>query len=108
MVVTTVLEFIIDFVLESFFHDKWWDYSQNPFNIKGYVCLEFSLIWGFACVLVIDVIHPLIARLVALIPNRADGERTGSYFKRIISAADHRKKTQKSEKTKKSGGKREV
>lgn len=71
MVVTTVLEFIIDFVLESFFHDKWWDYSQNPFNIKGYVCLEFSLIWGFACVPVIDVIHPLIARLVALIPNRA-------------------------------------
>lgn len=70
MVVTTVLEFIIGFIMESFFHDKWWDYSQNPFNIKGYVCLEFSLIWGFACVLVVDVIHPLIARLVALIPNR--------------------------------------
>lgn len=70
MVVTTVLEFIIGFIMESFFHDKWWDYSQNPFNIKGYVCLEFSLIWGFACVLVVDVIHPLVARLVALIPNR--------------------------------------
>lgn len=71
MVLTTALEFIIGFIMERFFHDKWWDYSQNPFNIKGYVCLEFSLIWGFACVLVVDVIHPLIARLIALIPVRA-------------------------------------
>lgn len=71
MVLTTALEFIIGFIMERFFHDKWWDYSQNPFNIKGYVCLEFSLIWGFACVLVVDVIHPLIARLIGLIPVRA-------------------------------------
>lgn len=69
MLVTTVLEFIIGFVMESFFNDKWWDYSQNPFNIKGYVCLEFSLIWGFACVLVVDVIHPIIARLIYRIPE---------------------------------------
>ena len=59
MLLTTALEFIIGFIMESFFHDKWWDYSNNPFNIKGYVCLEFSIIWGLACVLVVDVIHPL-------------------------------------------------
>lgn len=68
MVLTTVLEFIIGFIMESFFHDKWWDYSNNPFNIKGYVCLEFSLIWGFACVLVVNVIHPIIAHLVSHVP----------------------------------------
>lgn len=69
MLVTTALEFIIGFIMESFFHDKWWDYSENPFNIKGYVCLEFSIIWGVACVLVIDVIHPAVARLIAAIPT---------------------------------------
>lgn len=86
MAVTTALEFIIGFIMESFFHDKWWDYSQNPFNIKGYVCLEFSLIWGFACVLVVDVIHPLIARLVALIPTRVGRWLIGIFA--IIMAAD--------------------
>ncbi len=68
MLLTTALEFIIGFIMESFFHDKWWDYSNNPFNIKGYVCLEFSLIWGLACVLVVDVIHPLIQKLIDAIP----------------------------------------
>ena len=68
MLLTTALEFIIGFIMESFFHDKWWDYSNNPFNLKGYVCLEFSIIWGLACVLVVDVIHPLIQKLIDAIP----------------------------------------
>ena len=68
MLVTTALEFIIGFIMESFFHDKWWDYSNNPFNITGYVCLEFSIIWGLACVLVVDVIHPIIQKLIDAIP----------------------------------------
>lgn len=68
MVLTTALEFFIGFIMECFFHDKWWDYSKNPFNIKGYVCLEFSLIWGFACVLVVDVLHPMIQKLIDAIP----------------------------------------
>lgn len=71
MLLTTALEFIIGFIMESFFHDKWWDYSNNPFNIKGYVCLEFSIIWGLACVLVVDVIHPLIQKLIDAIPVNA-------------------------------------
>ena len=40
-----------------------------PLNIGGYVCLAFSLIWGFACVFLIDIIHPSIAFFVNHIPN---------------------------------------
>ena len=70
MVLTSALEFLAGFVLERFFRDKWWDYSGNPFNVKGYVCLEFSLVWGVACVLVVDVVHPEILRLIDAIPSR--------------------------------------
>lgn len=68
VLLTSALEFVIGYVMELFFHDKWWDYSKNPYNIKGYVCLEMSLVWGVACVLVVDVVHPLIMRLVNAIP----------------------------------------
>ena len=68
VVVTSLLELVTGWALEKFFHDKWWDYSNEPFNIKGYICLEFSIIWGLACVLVVDVIHPMIRKLVDLIP----------------------------------------
>ena len=40
---TSILEYITGFVLEKVFHNKWWDYSNLPFNIKGYVCLKFSI-----------------------------------------------------------------
>ena len=64
MFFTSAIEFLVGFIMEQLFHDKWWDYSNNPFNIKGYVCLEFSIIWGIACVLVVDVIHPMIYALI--------------------------------------------
>ena len=47
MVVLTILEFFTGFVLDKVFHMKLWDYSKYDFNIKGYVCLQYSLIWGF-------------------------------------------------------------
>ena len=31
----TILEFFTGFVLEKAFNTKWWDYSNNTFNIKG-------------------------------------------------------------------------
>ena len=70
MVLTSALEFFIGFIMEPFFHDTGWDYSENPFNIKGYICLEFSLVWGAACVLVVDVIHPMIFKLICAIPEK--------------------------------------
>ena len=68
VVFTSVLEFLTGWVLEKLFHDKWWDYSNRPLNIKGYICLEFSLAWGVACVVVVDLIHPLILKFVNIIP----------------------------------------
>ena len=46
VIVTTVIEYITGWVLEKLFHAKWWDYTNNRFNIHGYVCLEFSLDLG--------------------------------------------------------------
>lgn len=66
---TTALEFVTGFVLERFFHDKWWDYSDMPFNIKGYVCLKFSLLWGIAASLIIGGVHRGIYMLITKIPT---------------------------------------
>lgn len=67
---TSAIEYLTGWVLEKVFHDKWWDYSKRPLNIKGYVCLEFSVLWGLACVFVVDVFQPLVAKVVDLIPKK--------------------------------------
>ncbi|MDL2325293.1 hypothetical protein LJC61_09165 [Ruminococcaceae bacterium OttesenSCG-928-A16] len=69
VLVTSVLELITGYVLNVLFHTKWWDYSEKPLNIGGYICLQFSLVWGLACVLLIRVIHPLIDGFVQIIPR---------------------------------------
>ena len=65
---TTALEFVTGFVLERFFHDKWWDYSDMPFNIKGYVCLKFTILWGLAASFIIGAIHRFIYMLIEETP----------------------------------------
>lgn len=68
VVMVTALEWVTGFILEKIFHNKWWDYSKMPLNLNGYVCLLFSLIWGVACVLIVDFIHPLIHKGLSWIP----------------------------------------
>lgn len=69
VILTSVLEWITGFLLEKFFHERWWDYSEEPFNISGYVCLRFSILWGFACIFVVDILHPSIEFLISVIPR---------------------------------------
>lgn len=60
---TTSIELIGGWALDKIFHARWWDYSGKPFNFHGYICLEFSLIWGMGIVLIVEVVHPLIKAL---------------------------------------------
>jgi uncharacterized membrane protein len=65
----TALEFITGFVLEKIFHAKWWDYSENFLNLKGYICLKYSLLWGILAFLLIQIVHPVIEQFIYLIPE---------------------------------------
>lgn len=69
VVLVTVLEGVTGWAMDKIFHNKWWDYSDMPLNIGGYVCLVFSLVWGVACVAIMNLIHPLIHKGVALLPH---------------------------------------
>ena len=66
---TSALEWLTGFVLEKLFHQRWWDYSEEPFNLSGYICLRFSIAWGFACLFVVKLLHPTVLLLIRLIPK---------------------------------------
>lgn len=69
VVLTSALEWLTGFVLEKLFHQRWWDYSDQPFNLGGYICLRFSIAWGFACMFVVKLLHPTVLLLIRLIPH---------------------------------------
>lgn len=64
--VASTVELVGGWALYKLYHTRWWDYTARPFNIGGYICLQYSLLWGLGVVIVVKLIHPPIARLVAL------------------------------------------
>lgn len=69
VVLTSALEWLTGFLLEKLFAQRWWDYSNEPFNLSGYICLRFSLAWGFACLFVVKLLHPTVLLFIRLIPH---------------------------------------
>lgn len=67
-VLVTFIEGLTGFLLDKIFHHRWWDYSSLRFNLGGYVCLRFSLIWGTVCVFIVKVFHPIVLDLLSMIP----------------------------------------
>ena len=70
-ILATLVELIGGWALDKLFHARWWDYSKKPLNFHGYICLEFSLIWGLGITFVVRVLHPFLDDLiVARIPEK--------------------------------------
>ena len=70
-IICTAVELFGGWVLDKIFHMRWWDYTKNKFNIGGYVCLRFSIMWGLGVVAVMKLVHPPIFALVRRLPKIA-------------------------------------
>ena len=68
VILPSALELVGGWALYKLYRTRWWDYSDRPFNIGGYICLEFSLLWGVGTLVMMRAIHPAIAGLVELVP----------------------------------------
>lgn len=79
MIVTTILELLTGMLMEKILGRKWWDYSDYKYNLGGYVCPQFSLVWGTCAVVVMTFVQPLLTKLVRLLP--------GTVFRILLLAA---------------------
>ena len=67
----SAVELLAGWLLDVIFHMRWWDYSDQPFNIHGYICLRFSLLWGVGGVVVIGMLYPMLSNITtAKIPQK--------------------------------------
>ena len=70
VVLSTAIELFGGWLLDKLFHARWWDYSKKPFNLKGYICLEFSIIWGLGILVVVRAVNPMIMHILGLVPHK--------------------------------------
>lgn len=60
LVVPTLIEFISGYLLKRIFNKEYWDYSKVKFNVRGIVCLKFSLYWTVLVAFVVYILQPLV------------------------------------------------
>ncbi len=69
MLLATVLEYSTGMLMEKIFRKKLWDYSGIKFNLSGYVCARYSLLWGLLAVVTMLFANPLLCGILSNIPR---------------------------------------
>lgn len=72
MVLADIVEFITSVIMEKLFNARWWDYSDQKFNIQGRICLKHTCYWGLAAGIFVYIIHPFVTKRIEawLTPNQ--------------------------------------
>lgn len=60
----TALEYVVGVVIEAIFKVRYWDYSYQKYNYKGYICLSSSIAWGFFTIGMNEWLHPGILHIL--------------------------------------------
>ena len=66
--IATVVEWVTAKFLERVHHRRWWDYSGKKFNLDGYVCLQYSVLWGVLGAVSVRWGNDLLLRLCDVFP----------------------------------------
>lgn len=71
VIMLTILEYISGYLLLKLFSIRLWDYSDKKLNIKGFVCIYFSCIWGILSLVFYYLFYPHINSLaISFIDNK--------------------------------------
>ena len=66
MLLCTLVEYFVSWLMEKMFHNRWWDYSHFKLNINGRVCALNSILFGFMGLGIIRFVYPQIIKLLNL------------------------------------------
>ena len=69
MIFATVMEWVAGHLIEKFYHERWWDYSDMPWNLDGYICLPASVLWGMLGYSVLKWQNEFFAGLFSVLPE---------------------------------------
>lgn len=64
MILCSILEYLTSYIMEKAFHARWWDYSNDAYNLNGRIKLLNSLFFGMAIFIVVCIVNPFLEVLI--------------------------------------------
>lgn len=68
-VIMSFLEYVTDIFLYRLYNVRLWDYSNRRLNLKGRICLDFSICWGILSVFYLKIIYPYLYNLYSCVKS---------------------------------------
>ena len=68
-ILATIIEWFAGKLLERLNQHKWWDYSEKKWNFDGYICLQYSILWGILGVLTVRFADRWLVQIYVWIPE---------------------------------------
>lgn len=63
-IVFSLFEYLAGFALDALFSAKWWDYTNDFFNLNGRISILYSISWGFIALIFINHIYPFFKKKI--------------------------------------------
>ena len=64
MLGATAIEYVTGYTIEKVFGVRYWDYTYEPLNLNGYICLGCSLMWGLFSVVLTEYLHKNVVSMI--------------------------------------------
>ena len=63
-VVFSIFEYVVSYSLDALFAQKWWDYTNEFFNLNGRISIFYSFIWGIIAILFVNHLYPFFIKKI--------------------------------------------
>ncbi len=70
LIVCGGLEYFASWIMEKVFKARWWDYSNEKFNLNGRICLRNLVAFGVMGLAVVYIINPYFEKWVELLDEK--------------------------------------
>lgn len=69
-IIFSVFEYAVSYSMDALFATKWWDYSNEFFNLNGRISIFYSFVWGIAAILFINNIYPFFKKKINIVLSK--------------------------------------
>ena len=69
-VIFSIFEYIVSYCMDALFAAKWWDYTNDFFNLNGRISIFYSFVWGIAAILFINIIYPFFKKKINIVLSK--------------------------------------
>ncbi len=64
MFICSFIEYMTSYTMEKLFKARWWDYSNQKFNLNGRTCLLNTFLFGVLALVLIYIVNPPLLSLI--------------------------------------------